>query len=233
MLSNRAYLGEARAAGAVTEGAHPAIVSKSLFAKCQERGVQSARTGVLAGRFLLQGVARCAGCGRGLYLSTSGKGRAFYRCRTTVCEARGYAGAEALDAHVLNVLDERLNPADPAGWVAAPGGDDAEVAEAELALAEARADLDGFLEDTTLRRTLGADRYNAAVADYVAVADKAEADMERARAASSGSFDLVGRLWNTEWGHAERAEWLARVVKSVVVAKGREALSRRVEVELR
>jgi hypothetical protein len=43
----------------------------------------------------------------------------------------------------------------------------------------------------------------------------------------------VGRLWNTEWGHAERAEWVSRVIRSVVVAKGREPLSRRCHVELR
>ncbi|HSI98260.1 MAG TPA: recombinase family protein [Gaiellaceae bacterium] len=92
MLGNRAYLGEARGAGKVAEGAHPALVSRALFARCQGRGVQSQRTGKLAGRFLLQGVATCAGCGRGLRLSTSGKGRAFYRCRTTGCPERGYAG---------------------------------------------------------------------------------------------------------------------------------------------
>lgn len=72
MLGNRAYLGEARGAGQVREGAHPALVSKALFAKCQGRGIQSARTGRLAGLHLLQGVATCAGCGRGLRLSTSG-----------------------------------------------------------------------------------------------------------------------------------------------------------------
>jgi hypothetical protein len=232
MLSNRAYLGEARGAGEVREGAHPALVTRALFARCQGRGLQSARAGKLSGRFLLQGVAGCAGCGRGLRLSTSGAGRAFYRCRTTGCPARGYAGAAELDAHVLNVLDERLDAADPAGWVALPG-DGREVEEAEAALAEARTDLDGFLGDTKLRGVLGAERYAAAASSYVAVVNKCEHDLAEARAAATGGHELVGRLWNTEWGHAERKEWVERMCRSVTVSKGREPLSKRVEVTLR
>ena len=232
MLQNRAYLGEAKGGGAVTEGAHPALVTKALFARCQGRGVKSARSGKLAGRYLLQGVARCAGCGRGLYLSTSGAGRAFYRCRTTGCGERGYAGANELDSFVLNVIEGTENPTDPSTWVALPGGG-SEVEDAEQALADARADLDGYLSDTTLRRSLGAERYNEAVSDYVAVVNKCESDLAEAREATTGGWELVGRLWNTAWGHAERKEWTERMVRTCVVTKGRGPLSGRVEVELR
>jgi DNA invertase Pin-like site-specific DNA recombinase len=156
VLGNRTYLGEARGAGKVVQGAHPAIVSRALFAKCQTRGVQSQRSGVIASRFLLQGVATCAGCGRGLRLSTSGDGRAFYRCRTTGCRERGYAGAERLDSFVLNRVEELLTGRDYDGvQVAEAGGektwrgatyvatlgDEAEVEEARHALEEAREDL--------------------------------------------------------------------------------------------
>ena len=114
-----------------------------------------------------------------------------------------------------------------------PGGDDADVAEAEEALADAKADLDGFLADTSLRSILGTERYNEAAANFVAVVNKCEADLDAAREASSGSFELVGRLWLREWGWAERKEWIERIVRSVVVQRGREPLSRRAEVELR
>jgi hypothetical protein len=107
------------------------------------------------------------------------------------------------------------------------------VEEAESALEEARADLDEFLEDTKLRRVLGADRYAGAASDYVAVVNQAEADLEAAREASSGSFELVGRLWNSEWGWAERKEWVERMVRRVVVRRGREPLGERADVELR
>jgi DNA invertase Pin-like site-specific DNA recombinase len=248
MLSNRVYLGEARGGGAVVEGAHPALVSRALFARCQGRGVQSQRAGRLAGRYLLQGVARCAGCGRGLRLSTSGKGRAFYRCRTTGCAARGYAGADALDAYVLNSIEEQLTGLNYDGERVGPGvsdeahraatlvptlGDEAEVEEARLALEEARAELDEWLNDTELRRAVGPAKHTEAAASYAAVVAKCEADLEAARARHTGGWGLVGRLWNTEWGHAERREWVARVVREVIVSKGREPLSERVEVELR
>ncbi len=68
---------------------------------------------------------------------------------------------------------------------------------------------------------------------FVAVVNKAEADLAEARERSAGSWELVGRLWNTEWGWAERKEWVERMVRSVVVSRGREPLSRRCEVELR
>ena len=234
MLSNRAYRGETRAGDLVKESTHPALVTEGLFRRAQGRGKQSQRTGRLAGRFLLGGVATCANCGRGLRLSSGGSNhRPFYYCRGRDCRERGYAGARELDAFVLNTIEERTNAADPSTWVALPGGDDAEVAELEAARDAAAEDLESFLADTKMRRALGADRHAEAAGNYVAVLDKAEADLAEARERTSGSWELVGRLWNTEWGHAERAEWVARTVRSVVVSKGREPLSRRCEVELR
>jgi Recombinase zinc beta ribbon domain len=239
---------EARGGGVVTEDAHPALISRALFARCQTRGVQSQRTGKLAGRFLLVGIARCGGCGRGLRLSTSGDGRAFYRCREVGCPARGYAGAERLDAFVLNRLEElltgrdydgyQIGEGDPDRWrdatfVARPAADDAAVGEAELALDEAKAELDSFLADVKLRSVVGPDRFAGMAADRVAIVNKCQSELAAARDANSTSWALVGELWLKEWSHAERCEYLARVLRSVVVSKGREPLSGRVEVDLR
>jgi DNA invertase Pin-like site-specific DNA recombinase len=238
MLRNPTYLGQVRQGDRVVEDTHEALVSKALFKKAAFRGQRrSSRDGYLTEKFLLAGVATCAGCGRYMRLSAgnggAGKVNIFYRCRNRHCTEKSHATAGTLDAHVLNVIEATENPADPSQWVARPGGDDAELTEAESALEDARADLDGYLADTTLRRSLGAERYNAAVSDYVAVVNKAEADLAAAREASSGSFDLVGRLWLTEWGWAERKEWLEKMVTSVVVHRGRGPMSGRVEVELR
>ena len=254
MLSNPTYLGQVRAGDLVREDAHPALVTRRLFEQCQYRGQRkSSRDGYLTGRYLLAGVATCANCGKYLRLGSGnnrdGTKNSFYRCRNPRCDAKGHAQAPALDAFVLNTIEERLTGRDYDGaWVGEPvseeawrkatfvprpGGDDAAVAEAESALEEARADLDGFLADTTLRRVLGAERYAAAASDYVAAVNKADADLADARERNTGSWDLVGRLWLHEWGWAERKEWLERMVRSVVVSKGREPLSRRVEVKLR
>ena len=232
-LTNRTYLGEARSGDLVREDAHEALVSKALFARVGVKGNRyGSRTGRLTHRYLLQGVATCANCGSHLRL-TSGRGENVgYYCRNSKCEARAYANAARLDSFVLNILDERINAADPAQWVAKIG-DDAAIEDAEHALGEARADLDGFLSDTTLRRTLGADRFNEAAADYVTVVNAAQAALAEAREAHTGSFQLLGHVWLQEWGHAERKEWTEKMCRSVAVTRGRGPMSGRVGVELR
>ena len=190
--------------------------------------------GAPGGQVLLGGIATCAGCGSGLRLSTGGNNhRPFYYCRNGRCQRRAYAGANELDSFALNTLEEELNLADPSQWVALPGGDSREVEEAEAARDAAREDLDSFLADTRLRRALGPEKHAEAAENYVAVLDKCEGDLAEARERHAGRYELVGRLWNTQWGHAERYEWVSCMVRRVVVSKGREPLSRRVEVELR
>ena len=234
VVRNPVNTGQARYGATTRDDAHEAIVPKGLFRRCQAKALPSTRTGKLTERYLLQGLVSCASCGGTLYLSGSGRRcrNPYYFCRDLSCTEHAYALAYLLDAHVLNVLDERLNAADPAQWVAKPG-DGREVEEAEAALDEARQDLVGFLADTTLRRVLGQERYSATASDYVAVVNKAEVDLAGAREAGNGSYDLVGRLWNTVWGWAERREWMERMLLSVVVSKGREPLSERCEITLR
>lgn len=234
LVRNPAYVGQARYGALTKDDAHEAIVPRSLWRKCQSKRLPSARSGKLTQAFLLQGLCSCATCGSTMYLSGGGKRsqHPYYICRSPRCTEHAYAQANALDSFVLNVLEERINPADPAQWIPRPG-DGREVEEAESALEEARADLDGFLEDTTLRRALGADKYAETVSNYVAVANRAEADLAEARERHTGRYELVARLWLQEWGWAERKEYLSRMIKAVVVSKGREPLSGRVEVELR
>jgi hypothetical protein len=232
LVRNPAYVGQIRHGATVRADGHEAIVPKGLWRKCQTKALPSARTGRLTERFLLQGIATCGSCGRVMHLGGGAKQAPYYSCRRPGCGNHAYAQAHRLDAYVVNVLDERINPADPAQWIARPG-DDREVEEAEAVLEDARADLDGFLADTTLRRLLGPGKYAETVADYVAVVNKCGADLAEARERHTGRYELVGRLWITEWGWAERKEWLSRMVARVVVQRGTEPLSRRAEVEVR
>ena len=233
MVHNRTYLGELRSGKEVRKDAHPALVTRALWNRCQEKGLQSERTGRLKGKFLLQGIASCAGCGYGLRLTSGGKkGTVFYHCRHRHCTEKAYANALRLDDYVVNALDDLVNAADPATWIPLPG-DNRAIEEAETTLAEARSDLDGFLGDTKLRGILGADKYAETVSDYVAVVNKAESDLEEARGRHSGRFELAGRLWLHEWGVPEKHEYLSKMIASCAVTKGREPLSERCQVELR
>jgi DNA invertase Pin-like site-specific DNA recombinase len=251
LVRNRAYLGEARYGDTVKKDAHRAIIPRASWQRCQAPGRKSARSGRLTERYLLQGLATCSSCGRVMYLSGGkrhGKDYEHYICRRLECGDHAYARAAALDAYVLNFIEEaatgldydgiRTGPGDDAAWRAAtfvprPGGDDAEISEADAALADARDDLDSFLADTNLRRILGPDKHAEAAANYVAVVNKAESDLAEARERSTGSWELVGQLWLHEWGWAERREWLERMIRSVAVTRGRGPMSGRVEVELR
>ena len=81
--------------------------------------------------------------------------------------------------------------------------------------------------------TLGADRYNRETEAYVMAVELAREQLEQARARGEGRPELLWRLWLNEWGHAERTEWLAKMIERVSLRRGREPLSERCEVVLR
>ena len=89
LVSNPAYLGQARYGDLVREDAHEAIVPRALWRRCQARARPSAPSGRLTRRYLLQGIATCASCGRVMYLSGGkrhGKDYEHYICRRLECE---------------------------------------------------------------------------------------------------------------------------------------------------
>jgi hypothetical protein len=66
-LSNEVYLGVARAGVYRNEHAHPAIIERDLWDQVQAAHTPTpASKGALTADRLLQGLARCAGCGRTL-----------------------------------------------------------------------------------------------------------------------------------------------------------------------
>lgn len=127
MLHNRAYLGENRygrgeAAGGVAElvqtGAHPAIVEPELFEAVQAVNEARGRAhgfNYSAGkaRAMLAGIAKCAGCGRGLRRSPGSGGRpAVYKCPAdaSACDARASVYEAELDAYVVAAVLEQVGP---------------------------------------------------------------------------------------------------------------------------
>lgn len=92
VLTNRAYLGEARSGEFVLPGAHPALVSDETWQAAQRK--PGRRSG--GSRSLLAGILRCAGCRYAMKPDTmrdrSGERVRSYRCRGAramgTCEAR-------------------------------------------------------------------------------------------------------------------------------------------------
>jgi hypothetical protein len=106
MIACRTYLGELRHGKHVNPNGCEPIVSPGLWRRAQNgAGRRTPR-----GTYLLSGLVRCAGCGRIMRGSTSGrkprKGRKatpprVYTCQTRECRARSTMTVDRLDAEVV------------------------------------------------------------------------------------------------------------------------------------
>jgi DNA invertase Pin-like site-specific DNA recombinase len=106
MISCRTYLGEVHSGEYVKPQAHDPIVTPALWRRAQNGGGRRTPRGT----YLLSGLVRCAGCGRRMRGSTSGreprKGRKatpprIYTCETQECTARSTIVVDRLDAEVV------------------------------------------------------------------------------------------------------------------------------------
>lgn len=115
-LSNEVYLGVARAGVYRNEHAHPAIIERDLWERVQAvRTPSPASTGALTGERLLQGLARCAGCGRTLKVlhrsRADGSRVGAYYCKNAAsepCSERAYVHCDVLEEYVCGVFSEAL-----------------------------------------------------------------------------------------------------------------------------
>lgn len=109
ILTNRAYLGEARAGALVNPGAHPPLVDERTW-----RAVQSGtrpRPGRTGGRALLAGLVRCQGC-RYAMAPVMRLGKRRYRClgnqQGRKCPAPAFVTEEEIAPLVEGMLWRRL-----------------------------------------------------------------------------------------------------------------------------
>ncbi|PTL55785.1 hypothetical protein C7Y72_19345 [Paraconexibacter algicola] len=148
LLANRVYLGELRVGEHVNEAAHEPLVTRDEWEAAQVRVARPARSPRARDRepALLSGIARCAACGHALIPGMSGRSRTYgcavrhsgVRCPgpTTITRAR-------LDEHVVAISLGEL-----ARLRVEAVRDDRDVDGARARLADAEADLRGYLEAT-------------------------------------------------------------------------------------
>jgi site-specific DNA recombinase len=184
MISNRAYLGEARSGKYVNEHAHAPLVSRPEFEAAQgDRTVASARIG---DGLLLQGVVRCAGC-RYLLKADNMKGRSgerlgLYRCRKIhaagECPAPATIMARVLDPYIEQSFIDALGPTGPlAEAVASTKALDDAVAAVEGAESE----LADYRDEPGIMAAIGKERFIEGLEARAEVVRIAQAKLNEAR----------------------------------------------------
>jgi DNA invertase Pin-like site-specific DNA recombinase len=187
ILANETYLGAIRHGGFVKLDAHPAIVPRDLFDAAQAaRTVRPAAPGALTRDRILQGLARCAGCGRTLKVvhrppRADGSRVSAYFCKDAAgerCPERAYVHADALDAFVVDWFTRALASVPRMVDVVAQARD---LEEAHRALAAAEAELAAFVE-------------NASALDPALFQRGVDARQKRADDARAHAWELSGRV---------------------------------------
>jgi DNA invertase Pin-like site-specific DNA recombinase len=178
IISNRVYLGEARAGSIVNAEAHEPLVGLAEWnAANTARGVHPGRSG--RGTGLLSGVLRCAGCSYAMKASMGktrhGKPFLEYRCKPDKaagrCPSPAAVKATVIEPFVVERLFEFAKGAKGRG--VETGSGDVELAQA---LAEAEAELDAAL-DGRLADALGGPQSDA----FLRTVEKRHAGVEALR----------------------------------------------------
>lgn len=232
LISNRAYLGEARSGEFTNPGAHPPLVDADLFAAAQQAKGERPVNGM--GGALLSGIVRCAGCSYVLKPDTM-KGRDGSKLRLYRCRGERAGGKCPAPASVLGRV---IEPHVEATFLEGVGGLRAEAAaatdelvDAEKARDRAERELAKWLERESLA-DLG-DIYEAGLRERVRQRDEAADALDDVRA-RAGLADLPdAAVLEDEWpslGLIERRQLLASGLDAVFIRRGRDAIAERSRV---
>ena len=223
ILANPTYLGAVRSGPHVTEKAHPAIISEEEFrAANAARTLSPAATGDLTRERLLQGLARCHGCGRTLKVvhrkRADGTRVSSYFCKDAAsepCPERAYVHADDLDAYVAEFFAAALSRERHLIDVVAAGRD---LEEAQLEQEKARAELHAFVENAA---ALDAALFQRGLDSRQRRFDEAQARVSdlAARVSRIPAGGSLPTLWE-RFSVSERREVLAGFVGRVVVSRG-------------
>ena len=154
ILSNDVYIGVVRHGGFVKENAHEALISRELFDAVQAaRTIREPAPGTLTANRLLQGIARCAGCGRTLKVlhRTRADGRvASYYCKNAAsepCPDRAYVHCDELEKYVCERFSAALRSTPRLVDVIAVGN---ELEAAQRVLETRTTELTAFVENSEM-----------------------------------------------------------------------------------
>jgi DNA invertase Pin-like site-specific DNA recombinase len=221
MLARRVYLGEAHYGDYVNPEAHEAIVPEHIWLAAQQpiHGYSKKRQGDAA---TLQGLVRCAGCRYLMSPGRSGGKRPSrqYRCRKNhvsgTCPAPANVDADRLELYVDEMVVQLLESR-AAELSGQPDTD--ELAEAQRALDEARADVAEMRADTTARKRLG-HRWMEFLEPYLAAEEEAERQLSLVASRSHATgVDLTAAAY-LALDREQRLAVLPSLIGAVMVRRG-------------
>jgi hypothetical protein len=225
LLANRSYLGEMRFGDLVNEEAHKPIVTREVFDAVQAlvipRGPRPNSEALLA---RLQ-IVRCSSCGGTLAPGTDARDDwRLYRCSDKTCEARVVIGADVLERHLVEQVQEHF------GDTTGSASTDHDVRGAELDLEATQQALDAAIRRVTALGVEDEPTALEAVTELRAARDAARDRFERLARTASGRLALsLARDWE-QLSTREKRDVLAAAIVRVDVARGRGA--ERLTVEL-
>jgi site-specific DNA recombinase len=199
LLHNPVYLGQARSGKYVLEGAHEPLVSRADFDAAQAtRTLLKARDGSIAGKALLGGLIRCAGCGHTLKIAgntskKTGERYPVYYCTGRyakgLCPARATIRGSYVDQYVEEQVLEALRA--EGGPIASAVAASQEIEEAAQAVSEAEHELDLFIGNPKLLSLLGEQKFLEGVEVRQRELDEARARMAELRSQSALASELA------------------------------------------
>jgi site-specific DNA recombinase len=199
LLCNPVYLGQARSGKYVREGAHEPLVSRTDFDAAQAtRTLLKARDGSIAGKALLGGLIRCAGCGHTLKIAgnTSKKTDERYpvyyctgRYAKGLCPARATIRASYLDQYVEEQVLAALRA--EGGPIASAVAASQEIEQAAQAVSEAEHELDLFIGNPKLLSLLGEQKFLEGVEVRQRELDQARQRLTELRSQSALASELA------------------------------------------
>jgi site-specific DNA recombinase len=235
ILTNRAYLGEARQGDLVNDKAHEPIVTTKEWEAAQpgERIVlpNEARRSALC---VLRGVLVCGGCGRKMLVGGGSKkpGRKppapHYYCRgryeSQICPSRASAGHVWLDRYVEEQLIAGFGNEGPLAEAIAKQD---RVEDAVRELEAARHALSQYVSNARLIETIGLEAFNAGAEAHQQRIDLAEMTLEEARSRQETVSTVLDgdmlRAWNAgDLTPLERRSLISGMVDRVILYRANQ-----------
>jgi site-specific DNA recombinase len=230
LLCNPVYLGQARSGKYVREGAHEPLVSRTDFDAAQAtRTLLKARDGSIAGKALLGGLIRCAGCGHTLKIAgntskKTGERYPVYYCTGRyakgLCPARATIRASYLDEYVEEQVLAALRA--EGGPIASAVAASQEIEQAAQAVSEAEHEIDLFIGNPKLLSLLGEQKFLEGVEVRQRELDQARQRMTELRSQSALANELADGDLLEAWptlSLAERRRLLHGLLDRVVLRR--------------